>query len=206
MRNRRCIAEGTKGPNTYTTHGYRAPTLSKPTQMFTHPSAPAMHAPSHAISVSGGAGTPCMSAYARFGFFASGSGNKSGSRAVRNAKSVCIEPNKIALQSVDRDDDAEWAAACREQEDTPSSSTGGARSCNTGPSGRYTRTGTLRTLAAPSLSGTVLEPGSADGGRVWRDVDVGGGGGDVERLGVVVGVILDATRQNSSKLSKGCVL
>ena len=87
--------------------------------------------------------------------------------------------------------------------DAPSSSTGGTRSCRTGPSGRYTRTGTLRTLDAPSRSGPPLEPGSADGGRVCRDVEVGGGGGELERVGVVVGVILEATRQYSSKLSVG---
>ena len=34
-----------------------------------------------------------------------------------------------------------------------------------------------------------------------RAIDEGGGGGELERVGVVVGVILDATRQYSSKLS-----
>ena len=33
------------------------------------------------------------------------------------------------------------------------------------------------------------------------DVDEGGGGGEFERVGAVVGVIFDATRQYSSKLS-----
>lgn len=45
-----------------------------------------------------------------------------------------------------------------------------------------------------------MEPGSADGGRVCIDVD-DGGGGDPDRVGVVVGVTFAATRQYSSKLS-----
>ena len=73
----------------------------------------------------------------------------------------------------------------------PSSRTGGARSCSTGPSGRYSLIGTLRTLYAPSLSGTPC--GSADGGRVCIDVCVAGG--ELGRAGKVVGVILEATRQ-----------
>ena len=63
------------------------------------------------------------------------------------------------------------------------------------------RTGTFRTFIAPSLSGPPLDWGSADGGRACSEVDEGGGGGELERVGVVVGVILDATRQYSSKLS-----
>ena len=56
-------------------------------------------------------------------------------------------------------------------------------------------------MDAPSLSGPALDPGSAEGGRVWREVEEGGGGGELERVSAVVGVILDATRQYSSKLS-----
>ena len=60
----------------------------------------------------------------------------------------------------------------------------------------------LRTFDAPSLSGPPPEPGSADGGRECSELDDGGGGGELERVGAVVGVILDATRQYSSKLSE----
>ena len=60
----------------------------------------------------------------------------------------------------------------------------------------------LRTFDAPSLSGPPLEPGSADGGRECNELDDGGGGGELERVGAVVGVIFDATRQYSSKLSE----
>lgn len=75
--------------------------------------------------------------------------------------------------------------------------TGGAKSCKTGPSARYIRAGTLRTVYAPSLS--AADVGSADGGRECNDTEVGGG--ECGRAGVVVGVIFDAIRQNSSKLS-----
>lgn len=77
----------------------------------------------------------------------------------------------------------------------PLSSTGGTNSCMTGPSGKYILIGTLRTLYAPSFSCSV------DGdGRPCIDAEEGGtcaagGGGEVGRLGVVVGVILEATRQ-----------
>ena len=54
-------------------------------------------------------------------------------------------------------------------------------------------------MYAPSLSGPPFDPGSADGGRVCIDAD--DGGGEEDRVGVVVGVTLDATRQYSSKLS-----
>ena len=58
---------------------------SKPTQTFTQPSAPAMQAPSHAISVSNGTTTPCTSGYARSrygGSFGVG-GNNSGTCVLR---------------------------------------------------------------------------------------------------------------------------
>lgn len=51
--------------------------------------------------------------------------------------------------------------------------------------------GTLRTLYAPSLSGTPC--GSADGGRVC--IDDCGACGELGRAGKVVGVTLEATRQ-----------
>lgn len=95
----------------------------------------------------------------------------------------------------------EWKQrTCRKRCHTPSSRMGGTRSCRTGPSGRYVRTGTLRTLYAPSRSGAAVDPGSADGGRVCIDVE-DEGGGDPGRVGAVVGVTFDATRQYSSKLS-----
>jgi hypothetical protein len=78
-----------------------------------------------------------------------------------------------------------------ESNNAPSSRTGGARSCRTGPSGRYSLIGTLRTLYAPSLSGAPC--GSADGGRVC--IDGCAAGGEPGRAGKVVGVIFDATRQ-----------
>ena len=78
-----------------------------------------------------------------------------------------------------------------EVDNAPSSRTGGARSCSTGPSGRYSLIGTLRTLYAPSLSGAPC--GSADGGRLC--IDGCAAGGEPCRAGKVVGVIFDATRQ-----------
>ena len=75
----------------------------------------------------------------------------------------------------------------------PSSSMGGTNSCNAGPSGKYTLTGTLRTLYAPSFSCWVSV---ADEVRPCMDAEDGGtGGGELGRFGVVVGVILEATRQ-----------
>jgi hypothetical protein len=73
----------------------------------------------------------------------------------------------------------------------PSSRMGGARSCSTGPSGRYSLIGTLRTLYALSLSGAPC--GSAEGGRVC--IDDCPAGGEPGRAGKVVGVTFDATRQ-----------
>jgi hypothetical protein len=75
----------------------------------------------------------------------------------------------------------------------PFSSTGRTNSCTTGPSGKYTLTGTLRTLYAPSFS--CCDSAEVEG-RPCMDTDEGGtGGGELGRFGVVVGVILDATRQ-----------
>jgi hypothetical protein len=78
----------------------------------------------------------------------------------------------------------------------PSSSlTGGQSSCRTGPSGRCSRTGTLRTTYAPSLSGSVLL-GSVDGGRVCAEAeDEGTFGGDCGLAGAAVGVTFAATLQ-----------
>jgi hypothetical protein len=73
----------------------------------------------------------------------------------------------------------------------PSSRMGGARSCNTGPSGRYSLIGTLRTLYALSLSGAPC--GSAEGGRVCNEDCPAGG--ELGLAGIVAGVTLHATRQ-----------
>jgi hypothetical protein len=60
--------------------------LDIPIQMFTHPSAPAMQAPSQESSVSGGHTTPWTSAYAcRFPV----SGNNNGNVLVRKRETVC---------------------------------------------------------------------------------------------------------------------
>jgi len=78
----------------------------------------------------------------------------------------------------------------------PSCSTGGTRSCSTGPSGRYILTGTLRTLYALSLSVLAEPPGSAEGGLACiTEVEDAGGAGEMDRPGAVVGVILAATLQ-----------
>jgi hypothetical protein len=81
---------------------------------------------------------------------------------------------------------------------SPSSPVGATRSCNTGPSGRYIRTGTLRTLYA--LSAT---PGESLGGERGCSDDWAAGGccGDGDDTpcecdeGVAVGQIFDAIRQ-----------
>ena len=86
----------------------------------------------------------------------------------------------------------------RRRVNVPDSSEGGASSCIAGPSGRYSRTGTLRTLYAPSLSGTAEE--SVDGGRECKETWEGGG--EFGRTGVVEGVIREAIFQYSSKLSR----
>lgn len=63
---------------------------SMPTHTFNQPSAPVMHAPSHAISVSFGATTPCTMGYAksRNGGSEADAGNKSGRCCVRKLPSV----------------------------------------------------------------------------------------------------------------------
>ena len=60
--------------------------LAAPTQMFTHPSAPTMQAPSQESSASGGHTTPWTIAYACC--FPT-SGNNNGSVLVRKRETVC---------------------------------------------------------------------------------------------------------------------
>ena len=70
--------------------------LVAPTQMFTHPSAPTMQAPSHESSASGGHTTPWTIAYACC--FPT-SGNNNGSVLVRKRETVCGR----SISSVSRD-------------------------------------------------------------------------------------------------------
>lgn len=78
----------TASPDNRITHVHRPiPSLTIPTQTFTQPSAPAMQAPSQAISASGGANTPCIRAKARFG----GAGRGCCARE-RECESDCVWP------------------------------------------------------------------------------------------------------------------
>ena len=83
---------GAQGYMSVITRVYRG--CSNETQMFTQPSAPAMQAPSHAISASFGASIPWMSGYAKSwngGSDADG-GNNRGSCVLKMFASVLGEP------------------------------------------------------------------------------------------------------------------
>lgn len=75
----------------------RGPSRTRPTQTFTQPSAPAMQAPSHAISASPGTSTPCTRGYASsrtFPELVPGGGKSRGRCAWSKCARVCVTPEE----------------------------------------------------------------------------------------------------------------